>query len=138
MTVAVIDPSEAPAAILNDADLQIVWFSGTGKGGQHRNKHQNSCRVTHLPTGISESRQSREKDANLRDAKAAILVRLHERQQAAHAGEVSLLRRQQVGSGMRGDKTVTIRFQADEAVHHGTGKATSARRYMRGEMDALW
>jgi peptide chain release factor 1 len=29
------------------------WYSGTGKGGQHRNKHQNCCRCRHEPTGIT-------------------------------------------------------------------------------------
>lgn len=34
-------------------DLQIEWYSGTGPGGQHRNKHENCCRMTHTPTGIT-------------------------------------------------------------------------------------
>lgn len=139
VTVAVVEPDARPTQIeISESDLQIVWFSGTGKGGQHRNKHQNSCRVTHLPSGITESRQSREKEVNLRDALAAINERLVEaeshRRHAVTAGE----RRQQVGSGMRGDKTVTIRFQDDSAVNHTTGRSMSARRYMRGEMDAMW
>ena len=32
--------------------FRYEWFSGTGKGGQHRNKHQNCCRCIHEPTGI--------------------------------------------------------------------------------------
>lgn len=33
-------------------DFDIDWFSGTGAGGQHRNKHQNCIRITHRETGI--------------------------------------------------------------------------------------
>ena len=33
--------------------FRFEWFSGTGKGGQHRNKHQNCCRCIHEPTGIT-------------------------------------------------------------------------------------
>ena len=47
-------------------------------------------------------------------------------------------RKHQVGSGMRGDKTFTIRFQDDTAFNHVTGKSMSAHRYMRGEMDSIW
>jgi peptide chain release factor 1 len=34
-------------------DFKIDWFSGTGAGGQFRNKHQNTCRITHIPTGLT-------------------------------------------------------------------------------------
>lgn len=33
-------------------DFRVEWYSGSGAGGQHRNKHQNCCRITHLETGI--------------------------------------------------------------------------------------
>jgi len=34
-------------------DFALDWYSGTGKGGQHRNKHQNCLRLTHIPSGIT-------------------------------------------------------------------------------------
>jgi len=50
-------------------DLKIDWFSGTGAGGQHRNKHQNCCRMTHIPTGIMVTAQEeRSRDQNQRVA----------------------------------------------------------------------
>lgn len=50
-------------------DLRIDWFSGTGAGGQHRNKHMNSCRMTHIPTGIvAQSQDERSREANKRKA----------------------------------------------------------------------
>ncbi len=50
-------------------DLNITWFSGTGGGGQYRNKHQNCCRIEHpasrvLVTGQEERSQKQ----NLRNA----------------------------------------------------------------------
>jgi peptide chain release factor 1 len=62
-------------------DFKVEWFSGTGSGGQHRNKHQNCCRITHLPTNITVTgQQYRERQANLKSAfsrLASKLVALH-------------------------------------------------------------
>jgi peptide chain release factor 1 len=145
VTVAVLEPEQASAdhdrdraAVIPDSDLKVTWFSGTGKGGQHRNKHQNSCRVVHLPTGLSETRQSREKDANLRDAVAALAARLAEIEAGRVHESRATERRGQVGSGMRGDKTVTIRLQDDVARNHVTGRSCRAAAYMKGGMDEIW
>lgn len=58
-------------------DFKLEWFSGTGAGGQHRNKHQNCCRITHIETGMMETGQdSRERPANQRDAFTKLAKRL--------------------------------------------------------------
>jgi peptide chain release factor 1 len=60
-------------------DFEVQWFSGTGKGGQHRNKHQNCCRVIHKPTGISANgTSSRSREDNLRAAMAVCRARVAE------------------------------------------------------------
>lgn len=60
-------------------DFNVQWFSGTGPGGQHRNKHQNCVRITHIPTGMRETCQShRERSRNLREAFKALASRLVE------------------------------------------------------------
>jgi len=38
---------------LRKKDFELQWYSGFGAGGQHRNKHQNCCRITHIESGIS-------------------------------------------------------------------------------------
>lgn len=38
---------------LRKKDFRLEWFSGSGGGGQHRNKHQNCCRITHIESGLS-------------------------------------------------------------------------------------
>ncbi len=50
-------------------DFKLDWFSGTGAGGQHRNKHQNCLRLTHIPSGITVTAQdNRDRITNQRNA----------------------------------------------------------------------
>ena len=54
---------------LTKKDFKLEWFSGSGAGGQHRNKHQNCCRITHIETGLkAQGTESRERPANQRVA----------------------------------------------------------------------
>jgi peptide chain release factor 1 len=57
--------------------FRFEWFSGTGKGGQHRNKHQNCCRCIHEPTGIqANGTGSRSREENKRAAYSVCLSRI--------------------------------------------------------------
>ena len=79
VTVAVIDPSistDTSYTQIDDSDFSVEWFSGTGKGGQHRNKKKNSCKMTHIPTGIMETRQGRKRESNLRKGGRVWLIAL--------------------------------------------------------------
>lgn len=50
-------------------DFEVTWFSGTGAGGQYRNKHQNCCRIKHKETGVIGTGQSnRNQEANKKEA----------------------------------------------------------------------
>ncbi len=121
-----------------DTDFHIEWFSGTGKGGQHRNKKMNSCRVKHLPTGLMESRQGRKRESNLRDAKQALLKQLKQAQHNATASTVAEIRKNQVGCGMRGDKFRTYRLQDDNVIDHQSGRRAKGTKVMKGYFDLLW
>jgi protein subunit release factor B len=54
---------------LTKKDFKLEWFSGTGAGGQHRNKHQNCCRITHIETGLkAQGTSCRDRVSNQRIA----------------------------------------------------------------------
>lgn len=119
-------------------DFEISFFSGTGPGGQNRNKVQACARIKHLPTGITRSAQTRSRENSVRLAMEAILKDLD---QAAHSDQKNQEkqdRQQQVGSGMRADKRRTYRFQDDKVFDHETGQQHLLSRVMKGDFERLW
>lgn len=137
MTVAIIDP-EISALEIREEDFKIEWYSGTGAGGQHRNKHQNSCRITHIPTGITTTAQCRSRVTSLNEAKEALIEQLKQKNYMQKKTELAIDRKLQVGSGMRGDKIRTYRFQDDVVKDHVTGKSASVRQVLRGNFELMW
>jgi peptide chain release factor 1 len=80
----------------------------------------------------------RSQHQNRQTALAMLRARLAgEQRQAAVRGR-NRDRRRQVGSGMRGDKVVSVQMQNDRAVNHRTGKKMPARRYLKGHIEELW
>lgn len=137
VTVAVINP-EIQEVQYTDADFKIEWYSGTGAGGQHRNKHQNSCRITHKNSGIVATAQCRSRINSLEQAKTTLLNQLKSGDRNEQYTALAIDRKQQVGSGMRGDKIRTYRFQDDVVKDHNTDKTASVAKIMRGNFDLLW
>lgn len=137
ITVAVIDPT-VQEKTYTDSDFKIEWYSGTGAGGQHRNKHQNSCRITHLATGQIATAQCRSRLNSLEQAKAALLNQLKGADRFEQKTSLAQDRKQQVGSGMRGDKIRTYRFQDDVVKDHNTGKNGSVKQVLKGFFDIMW
>lgn len=62
---------------LNPKDLEYAWFSGTGAGGQHRNKHMNCLRLKHIPSNIQvTAKNHRDRISNERDALEKLTARV--------------------------------------------------------------
>lgn len=123
---------------INDSDLKVEWYSGTGAGGQHRNKHQNSCRITHIPTGVVATAQRRSRQNSYDEARATIVDRVLSAAVSSYHKDISQDRKKQVGSGMRGDKIRTYRFQDDRVQDHATGKSASCEKVLKGNFNLLW
>lgn len=138
VTVAVIDPKERRTIEYNDRDFKLEWYSGTGAGGQHRNKHQNSCRLTHLQTKEVATAQCRSRENSFAQAQSELLARLNGSALSSDLKEVAQFRKEQVGSGERGDKIRTYRFQDDQVKDHRTGQTAVLSKVMQGNFRLLW
>ena len=139
VTVAVIDRmEESRSSAIPDSDLRVEWYSGTGAGGQHRNKHQNSARITHIPSGIVVTAQCRSRQNSYEQAVAEIQQRVDSETKRQYNNNIASDRKTQVGTGMRGDKIRTYRFQDDTVQDHITGKRSTAKKVLNGNFDLLW
>jgi protein subunit release factor A len=131
VTVSVLpDTGQGAPLSVPEADLHLEWYSGSGAGGQHRNKHQNSARLRHLPTGIVVTAQCRKREA--------LLDRLRALSEGEAQGRENRARADQVGTGMRADKRRTYRFRDDRVQDHLTGRSAACSAVMRGRFDLLW
>lgn len=77
---------------ITEDQFRFEWYSGTGKGGQHRNKHQNCCRCIHEPTGIiANGTNSRSREDNKLAAyntcRARVAAHFHKDKERFLAGE---------------------------------------------------
>jgi peptide chain release factor 1 len=138
VTVAVIDPKAIKTYTFSPRDFDVQWYSGTGAGGQHRNKHQNSCRITHRETGIVATAQCRSRENSFDEAKSTILERLNAGSAKSSYEALAVERKEQVGSGERGDKIRTYRFQDNTTKDHRTEKSARTSDVMDGKIDLLW
>lgn len=138
VTVAVTDPSRPQRTTFNERDFRIEWYSGTGAGGQHRNKHQNSCRILHIPSGTIATAQCRSRENSLNEAKEAILAKVNKHEDGVVYQAQAADRREQVGTGERGDKIRTYRFQDNSVKDHQSGKSTTCDKVMAGNFQLLW
>jgi protein subunit release factor A len=69
---------------------------------------------------------------------AALIAMLDENLQTGTKAVEDEVRRQQIGSGMRGDKRRTYRFQDDVVVDHVTERSMQASKAMKGGLRVLW
>lgn len=138
ITVSVLDPAEKPTIEWNDKDFKVEWIYGTGNGGQHKNKHANSARITHIPSGITSVAQTRSRENSLKEAKENILKKLNENVATEFYNEQAQIKKNQVGSGMRGDKVRTFMEQHGIVKDHRTNKSVAFDKIMAGNFDLLW
>lgn len=133
VTVAVMREPEAHQFKLDERDLEWTTCRGSGAGGQHRNVTDSAVQVKHKPSGLMvRCETERSQMQNRVTALALLRARLAERADAERTAKTADSRRQQVGSGMRGDKVRTIRQQDGQVNDHRTGRHWRYDDYIKG------
>ena len=139
VTVAVLREAQPQDLYVDESELEITTERGTGPGGQARNKTETAVRIVHVPTGlVVKCDLGRSQYQNREVAMAMLRSRLLEDEQNKATQEQNALRRDQVGTGMRGDKKRTVSVPRDEVVDHETGRRITYKEFLKGKLDLLW
>lgn len=132
--MAVLDPDAPVGAALDVRDVDITTSRGSGPGGQNRNKIESCVVAVHRPTGLQVRIDSeRSQHQNKATALKVLAARLYEAQRERSDTDRNADRRQQVGSGQRGDKVRTYRSQDDQVIDHRTGVKLRLSKWYNGD-----
>ena len=118
VTVAILDQDSRPMPTIAAHEIREHVARGSGPGGQHRNKTDSCVTLTHIPTGISVRIDTRSQHESRRKALAILTQRVQEVGARQRDAARNTARRNQVGTGMRGDKIRTYRVRDGIVIDH--------------------
>jgi peptide chain release factor 1 len=138
VTVAVLPMVGETELSVDDNDLKWETKKGGGHGGQNMQKNETAVVLRHIPSGLVVCCQDeRSQDRNKRRALEVLRARLYAKVMRESSDAENAVRKNQVGSGERGDKVRTYRFQDDRVVDHRVGKKIRLAEVLAGNLDAL-
>lgn len=134
VTVAVLPIPEHIENYINRNDVEFREVNLGGNGGQHRNRHYTDIIAKHKPTGIEVTARGRSQYANKECALQELAARIMQLEKTRALEKTNNLRRNQLGSGMRGDKVRTINVKDGTVKCEHTGRKKNFTKYNSGEI----
>lgn len=133
-----MEVKEHQELIIHPNDLKIEWYSGSGAGGQHRNKHQNSIRLTHIPSNTTVTAQCRSRENSMTTAQVALTERLSREFNQRVKFETHSERKDKMGTGKRGSFIRSYCFQHNVVKDVNTQQSITPSKFFSGFIDLLW
>eukprot|EP00340_Litonotus_pictus_P001099 CAMPEP_0170517056 /NCGR_PEP_ID=MMETSP0209-20121228/3153_1 /TAXON_ID=665100 ORGANISM="Litonotus pictus, Strain P1" /NCGR_SAMPLE_ID=MMETSP0209 /ASSEMBLY_ACC=CAM_ASM_000301 /LENGTH=374 /DNA_ID=CAMNT_0010802205 /DNA_START=431 /DNA_END=1555 /DNA_ORIENTATION=- len=104
---------------LDERDLRYEFMRAQGKGGQHVNKTESACRITHLPSGISAHiSDSREQHENKIKALAILKQKINQIKKQEYDDALYESRKSLGGTGNLSEKIRTYNFPDSRVTDH--------------------
>lgn len=120
---------------MNKKDFKITVTTGTGPGGQHKNRVKTAVVITHLPTGMQEKcEDTRSKNRNQKIAMERLIKRIDEIKEQEKQEKKNQLRKEQI----KDNKPIrTYNFKRNEVTDHRSGKRAKLDDVLNGEINKL-
>jgi peptide chain release factor 1 len=116
-------------------------FSAGGPGGQHVNKTQSACRLTHLPTNIVvQCQDERSLIKNMAKAYKTLAARIYDHLKAEREAKEGAARRSLRGRGNRNERIRTYNFPQSRVTDHRPEPPLTVHeldKVLSGELDIL-
>jgi peptide chain release factor 1 len=123
-TVAVLPEITENQIKINPQDLDWQFYRASTQGGQNVQKVSSAVRLIHRPTGLVVTcEQERFQEQNRKIALELLRAKLWQREEEKKQSELSHLRREAVGQGMRSEKIRTYNFPQNRVSDHRLNKS---------------
>lgn len=134
ITVAVLPIPEKIELYIDVNDVEFREVNLGGKGGQHRNRHYTDIVAKHLPSGIEVTARGRSQYSNKERALQELAAKIVELEKNKKAAQTNQSRKEQLGSGMRGDKVRTINVKEGVVKCEISGQKKQFNKYFKGDI----
>lgn len=133
VTVAWMPVLPPHQSALRPIDVEETHHHAGGPGGQHQNKTLSAVRLRHIPTGLMvDVRSERSQHQNRAVAWSLLSARLTASEREQGKAERASTRRRQLGTGQRGDKVMTWRWQDGWVTDHRSGSKSRLHAALDG------